>query len=434
MKYDNLKTYSLTAAAIVAVAVCVGFLSCASASFVVSEPRSIPKDFFGVTPAGSPLTKEDAELLDDFNAVWIRTTIRWTGVEPEEGKWVFDTWDEYVAKAEAAGKKPVLVLGFDSRWLYSDNKEHRDLTEREIPYFLKYVEQVVGRYRNRIVYEIWNEPNWVFWKGSDEHFFALSAAAAKKIREIDPTATILAGSTSRVSKKFTRGMFKAGAMENTDGFAVHPYATSPVGTVQQIEKLQKILDEFGYDKPTWVTEVGFSTGPISFCSIKRYPEYIVKTLSGMATRADIVRNLIWFELKDDYNPEDAKGRLHPINYFGLVYPNRTDKHGAEAFRLTARYLAGSEHRPELPTRENVPNGITSLYFKKDDGTSILILWKNGLGKKKLRLAVSGAANLSRHNIHAKETTPLTEESLLEISRDPVFITWTGGAPPRLMKK
>lgn len=79
------------------------FFSCTS--FSVSEPVVIPEDFFGITPDGSPLLKEDAKLLDYFNAVWIRTTIRWTGVEPEEGKWVFEVWDDYVAKAEKAGKK-----------------------------------------------------------------------------------------------------------------------------------------------------------------------------------------------------------------------------------------------------------------------------------------------------------------------------------------
>lgn len=44
----------------------------------------------------------------------------------------------------------------------------------------------------------------------------------KKIREIEPNAVILAGSTARVSKRFTRGLFNSGAMEYVDGFPFIP--------------------------------------------------------------------------------------------------------------------------------------------------------------------------------------------------------------------
>jgi len=414
------------------IAICIIFLSCGS--FAVSKSCFVPEDFFGISPDRSPLNKEDFELLDDFKAVWIRATLRWSGVEPEEEKWNFDYWDAYIAKAEAAKKKVVFILAFDNSWLYSDHREHRDLTDREIPYFLKYVEQVVSRYRTRAVYEIWNEPNWTFWKGSNKHFFALSAAAAKKVREVEPRAIILAGSTSRVSKTFTRGMFNSGAMEHTDGFSVHPYATSPMGEVMQIDKLQKILDEFDYNRPIWITEAGYSTGPISFCNIKRYPEYIVKTLSGMAARAGNVRTLLWYELLDEYNPGEAPDRLNPMHYFGLVYPNLTYKPGAEAFMLTAEYLAGTEYHPEFPLKEGIGKGITSLYFIKPNGASVLILWKDGLGKQKLRLTVVNAQGLFRHNILNKEMVTLPADAVLEISGEPVFITWKAGGTPILQKK
>jgi hypothetical protein len=412
---------------------CALFTSCASNIFTRDEPVKIPEDFFGISPDRSPLNPEDFELLDDFNASWIRSTIRWSGVEKEEGVWDFSYWDEYVEKAERADKKVILILGFDNGRLYKDNKEHRAFTERELPYFLQYVEQVVSRYRLRVVYEIWNEPNFTYWDGTDRQFFTTSAAAARKIREIEPNAVILAGSTAFFSKGFTRGMFTSGAMENTDGFSLHPYGITPAGTVRQIEKLIKVFDEFDYDKPVWVTEVGYSTGPISICNIKRYPEYIVKTLCGIALRADRVNNMLWFELMDDYNPGEVPNRLNPANYFGLIYPNRTFKPGAHAFMLTATSLAGSEYRPELPIRENISNNVTSLYFVKEDGTNILILWKSGSGKQTLRLAVPDIENISCHDINDMEIITMEPETILEISRQPVFITWKGGGMPRLLR-
>ena len=427
MKRGSFKTFGVFAV----IVLCSGFLSCASVSFSGSKPCHVPEDFFGISPERSPLDKEDFDLLDDLNAVWIRALVRWSRVEPEEGIWEFEYWDNYLTKAEAAGKKVILTLGFDNSWVYSDNREHRAFTDREIPYFLKYAEQVVSRYGTRAVYEIWNEPNVIYWNGTNKQFFAFSAAVARKIREVEPNAIILAGSTFRVSKKFTRGMFKSGAMEHADAFSVHPYAFTPKATIRQHNKLMKIFGEFGHDKPAWVTEVGYFTGPRPFFSTKRLSEYIVKTLGSLSARAGEIRNVIWYELMDEYNPGEVKKPWNPLNYMGLIYPNRTFGPGVDAFMLTAGYLAGTEYRPELPLRESIGKKVTSLYFLKEDGTSILILWKNGLGKQNLRLSVPNAAILLRHNINNRNVILSPAELVLEAGREPIFITWTGGDPPRL---
>jgi hypothetical protein len=401
-------------------------VSCATTSFSYPESHVVPDDFFGISPDRSPLEAEDFALLDDFNAVWIRTTLHWDGVERKEGTWDFSHWDAYVDKAVGAGKKIVFILGFDNSWLYNDHREHRDFTEREIAYFLQYVEKVVDRYRGRVAaFEIWNEPNFVFWKGSDKHFFALSAAAAKKIREIDPEVTILAGSLFRVGEGFVRGMFKSGAMENTDGISLHPYSSDALYTVKQIDKLRRLLAEYNYTGQIWVTEVGYATGGIYFSTVNdvSYPEYIVKTLSGLAARG--IRNLIWYELMDNYTPDTIPNHWNPSYHFGLIYPDGTLKNGAAAFMLCGKYLRGAEYMPELPGREALPDSITSLYFKKGD-TSILLLWNNNRGKKKVRLNVPGVEGLEKYSIITGESERLAPGSQLTLTKEPLFITWTGG--------
>jgi len=408
-------------------------LSCATFTFSNNKPCQVPEDFFGITPDRIPLNEECFELLDDLNAHWIRTTIRWSSVEREEGKWNFEHWDAYVEKAEAAGKKVIFILAFDNGWIYEDNMEKRNITEKELPHYIKYVEQVVRQYRTRVVYEIWNEPNGFFWKGTKKDFYNLSVAASEKIREVENDAIILAGSTFRVSKGFTRGMFKAGAMEHADGFSVHPYAANPKTTIKQHNKLQKILGEYDFNKPVWVTEVGYFTGPRPFFSKKRYPEYVVKTLSSFAARAGEVRNIVWFELMDKYNPEEKKNHWFPLNHLGLMYPNKTFKPGAEAYKLTAGYLAGTEYNPELPIREGINNSITSLYFSREDGSHVLILWNNRAGNQKIRLVIHNALNILQHNIHNGDKYFLPEEKILEIKKEPVFITWERGEAPRLYK-
>ena len=118
---------------------------------------------------------------------------------------------------------------------------------------------------------------------------------------------------------------------------------------------------------------------------------------------------------------------------GLIYPNKDFKPGAEAFVLTAGYLAGTEYHPELPSRDGIGENITSLYFSRDDGTSILIIWKNNAGKQKLILDVPNAVCLARHDIHNRNIVLLPDKPVLEVTRGPVFITWYGGEAPRLYR-
>jgi len=416
------------------IAICLLFLSCASFSFAASKSCQVPKDFFGVSPDRSPLEKEDFDLLDDFNAAWIRTTIWWSSVEPEQGEWNFDRWDAYLEKAEAAQKKVVFILGFDNGWLFKNNKEHRKLSDEGIPYFLNYVEQVVSRYRTRVVYEIWNEPNVIFWKGSDAQFFKVAAASVNKARETEPKAIILIGSTFRVSKSFTQGLYNVGALGNADGFSVHPYGLTPKSTIKLYTKLKKILNEFDFYKPIWITEVGYLTGPYPFFTTNHYAEDIVKTLSGLAARSGEIRNIIWYELMNNDNEGEEENPLNPLRYMGLIYPNKKQKDGAEAFMLTAGHIAGATYNPRLPLREGINKKITSLYFKKDDGSGVLILWNDGKGQASLQLAIPGAKNITRHNIHNREASSLQEKLVLEISSEPVFITWEGGDSPPLLEQ
>jgi hypothetical protein len=415
--------------------VCASFLSCANFSFTGLKPCNVPDDFFGIAPERSLLEKEDFDLLNEFNAAWIRSNIKWADLEPEQGTWEFERWDYLLEKAEAAGKKVVFILGFDNGWLFKDNKEHRKLTGAELPYFLDYVEQVVSRYRTRVVYEIWNEPNIEFWKGTNEEFYTLVSSTIQKIRATEPKATILAGSTYRVSKRFTRGLLKSGAMDDADGFSLHPYALTSKSSIKQYHKLRKLLNEFDFYKPVWITQVGYFTGPTPLFTTNRYAENIVKTLSGFSVRAEEIKNVIWYELMDEVNEQEENKPFKPTGYMGLIYPDKTLKPGAEAFMLTANNLAGAAYNPRLPLRDKkiISKKITSLYYKKDDGTCILLLWNDSKKPFPVRLTMTGAKNITLHNIHNRETTLLTDEVILGIGKEPIFITWTGGEAPALFE-
>jgi hypothetical protein len=410
------------------------FLSCRSTPPPPSLPVTIPDDFFGMVHAGNTETPEEYALLDEMGVEWILYTFYWHRMEPEKNKWTFDHYDSYVDKGKAAGKKIIAVLAYDASWLYSDGERKRYVSPENLPHFLTFVEETVKHFRGRVdAWEIWNEPNFMFWNGSNEEFFALSKQAALTIKKNDPDAEILGGAFWRVPKSFIRGMFKTGALDNVSGLAFHPYAINPRGSVLLYDKLKEVLEEEAFTKPVWITEVGYPTAgwyPTSV-SEDEFPAYIVKTIAGLASRG--ARTLLWYQMFDPYNKDQTpKANANDSEkHFGLVYPDYTRKKGAHAYSLCARYIAGMEYRPDLIDKDNIPDSIISFYFTGKEKNNTLLLWNDKKTPKKIKISLANSALL--HDVSTGENVSLANESELEIGPMPVIITWVeyGGGVPRI---
>jgi hypothetical protein len=414
----------LVAAARRAAAVLTAVLCSCATSFSSNSPRHIPADHLGMAHGGFTRSAEEYALLDELGSVWIRRTFDWEDIEPEEGRWDFAQWDAYVDGAKAAGKKILATLAYDVGWIYGEKEARRNIIPEKIPYYLRYVETVVRRYRGRIdAFEIWNEPNnpFYFWKGSDRDFFELTRAAAAKIKEIDPSIKVAAAGFWLAPKKFIRGIFEAGAMEQVDILSFHPYAGSPQGAVRSYDRLLKMIEPYHFKGRIWVTEIGFPTRGIYIgrANENNYPEYIVKTLAGFAVRG--VEVDFWYELFDKRNRDEAKSRINPSQYFGLAYPDFTRKRGAAAFALCGRFIPGSEYRPDLPRRIKLPASVTALYFKGAE-TDALILWNDG---SPLKVFVNSGnpvpAGGMEHDIISGEGRDIPAS--LDLDRRPRILTW-----------
>jgi hypothetical protein len=399
--------------------------SCGTLSYAVPESRTVPEDYFGIHPSNSEGPPEKLyEFLDELGVVWLRETFNWSEIEPEKGRWDFSKYDNLVEKSIAAKKKILAILAYDVPWIHKDRRIRRSVSGEQLSCYLGYVEEVVRRYRGKIAaYEIWNEPNWLFWKGSAEDFYELSRTAAAKIREIDPQAMIAAGAFNRVPKKFIRGMFRAGAMEHVDAVSFHPYDINPQGALRLYDRFKKILDEQGYTGVIWVTEAGYPTGGWypTRVSEDRFPGYVVKTLAGLAVRG--AKICCWYQLFNPHNQGEAPSSLDSELYFGLAYPNYQLKKGAAAYALCSRYLAGTEYRPGLPRRDRIPPSVESLYFRGADRNT-LILWNRGIP---LQLTITLPGTGQRlHDIVSGAGQDLGERAVLRVGGAPLIITWTPG--------
>jgi hypothetical protein len=414
---------------------CFGFIfaffSCASTPLPPSVPAKIPDDFFGMVHAGNTETSEEYAMLDEMGVNWIMYTFYWSRLEREKGKFDFSHYDSYVDNGKKAGKKIIAVLAYDVHWLYPDGKRRRYIAPENIPLFLEYVAKTVDHFRGRVdAWEIWNEPNFMFWRGSDREFFELAKLTAQKIRETDPRTTILGGVFWRVPENFIRNMFRAGALEDVDGLAFHPYAVNPGSVVRLYDKFKSVLSELNYSGPVWVTEAGYPTGgwyPIAV-SEDELPSYMVKTITGIAARG--ARTLLWYQLFDPYNKGESPEPLNSEDYFGLVYPDYSRKKGFYAYSLCANHLAGREYRPDLIEKKNIPKNIIDFYFVGKEGNNTLVLWNDTKTTEKIHVSLEGTGLL--HDVSTGESTPVPAEAELDITSMPVVLSWNTKEPYRIL--
>jgi hypothetical protein len=395
-------------------------ISCASTPMPRFSPVDIPADYFGLVHAGRTASDEEYALLNEMGVSWILETFYWGGIERERGVFDFSWYDDYVNAAVERGVKVLAVLAYDTPWTRGRNRFiHRD----DIPHFLNFLEVIVTRYKGKVdAWQIWNEPNWVFWRGSNREFFELSRLAALKIRETDPNAYIIGGGFWRAPSGFIRGMHRAGAFENLDALSFHPYATNPRNSMRIYDNFINLVTALNFTGDIWVTEVGYPTGgwyPTSV-SMNNLPSFVVKTITGAAARGS--RALFWYELSDTYNYGEAPNRTDSEIFFGLTYPDHSRKNGSWAYELCARFLPGSRYISELPQRENIPSSVVSFYFKNETtGINTLIIWNDRNSTRRVRISVSSPFTL--HDISNGTNVSLSDNSILEITRVPVFITW-----------
>jgi len=401
-------------------------VSCASTSkLIFPDKLAIPVDFSGIVHAGDTGTEKEFSYLNYLGAKWVLDTFYWGRIEPQQGVWNFKNYDTFVDNNKAAGFKVIGILAYDVGWIHKDGKGRYYIPPERLQDFNQFVRKTAEHFKGRVdAWCIWNEPNFHFWDGSDDEFVELSRQAAAAIREADADVILLGGAFNRgffgLPEKFIRKLFASGAMEKTDAVAFHPYELNPARTALLYERFKKIVDDYGFADKIWVTEVGYPTGGWYPTRVreKKFPEFVVKTFVLLA--ASGANRLFWYQLSDP----QQRSRHNSENFFGLIrsMQDYTSK-GAEAFRLCAVYLQGSNRYVQEPGNDAVPSSVRMFWFKREGGGA-LVMWNESIFSKNISLNLPGTGHL-RHDIVSGSAAPIQPEIKIKIDKTPVFITWDG---------
>lgn len=193
--------------------------------------------------------------------------------------------DRMVSTAQQHGLDVLAVLNSTPRWAAPANPVPYSARPDSAAAFGDFAAMVAGRYRGRIShYEVWNEANSVlFWTPTPDAaaYTELLKAAYPKIKAADPAATVVAAGLAPVFSfgtltlnpaEFAKRMYAAGAKNNFDAMAYHPYNYTmkfskgkryPESPLTQVNAMhQTMADNVDGGKKIWCTEYGEPTSSV----------------------------------------------------------------------------------------------------------------------------------------------------------------------------
>ena len=203
-------------------------------------------------------------LIRSAGCGWIRDGMTWERLQkhPGDAEWDFSVPDRAIAEMERQGISYLAILH-----CHRNGKPDFQKASRDPAQWLGYVTKCVERYKGRVgAWEIWNEVNILAKidnQMSPAEYAEFLRRTYRRIKEIDPSATVTTGGFSDLPIDYLRELYKRGLKDFCDAISIHPYAWPPERSLDtRLEELKALMKEFGDErKPVWISEVGLQLKP-----------------------------------------------------------------------------------------------------------------------------------------------------------------------------
>jgi hypothetical protein len=127
-----------------------------------------------------------------------------------------------------------------------------------------FVTALATRYKGKLIYELWNEPNGKTFTGTIADMVTLTTHEYNIIRSIDPGALIVTPSCTYGTSGAAACLdqyFSAGGPTGVDVISWHAYWLAPEQVINEINKMRAVMAKYGIpSKPLWDTEGSWTSG------------------------------------------------------------------------------------------------------------------------------------------------------------------------------
>ena len=380
----------------------------------------------------------DPASIPDVPVGYLRlwdTETTWADIEPTQGQFRFDQLDRQVQSAQILDARVMLVLGRSPSWATHDTKEQDPSEDSSwaayVAAWRSYIGQVCRHYGPSIsAYEVWNEANLdTFWVGGPEKMADLTNAAFEEIRGCNPSALVVAASTTtRATGSFgtffpayLAGLKKRGWP--ADAYAVHSYPAASGGAndrIRGIGQFKTMLALAGAPQTTiFDTEVNYGFAGLGEGQVPRGGREAMALMSR--TYVDSARYgfastfwFVWTLPKGDPYPPNPIADTYGIQF------TRDEADAKTAWRTTYDWLVGARFQRCLEGSQRV---VVCQFSKGDSNFSVI--WHGDVGSAPIDASMSEIGQLGSRKCDLQgNCTDLTGVTSIPVDYAPIRIDGT----------
>jgi hypothetical protein len=251
----------------------------------------------------------------------IRTDLTWSKVETIRSVYNWGAYDRMMAQLHKYNLVPILVLDYGNPLYYSDKQakalgrpdsaSHAPLDQNAQSAFIPFARAAAARYKDQVIWEVWNEPNLTFGKPLREDLYAdFAVAVCRGLREVDPNARVVGPAAGGFSFYLLEKFIQADSTGCFSAISVHPYRDeAPESVLGDWQKLRELIARIGNNPhaPVIDSEFGYSvTGTV--WNEERQADYVTRAYL-LDLLAGVPITVIYDLRNDSPNPHDKESNF-----------------------------------------------------------------------------------------------------------------------------
>lgn len=351
---------------------------------------------FGINTAlepGQPDLENHLQAMQDLGIKWGRQDFTWRRIERAPGEYQWQAHDDLVEKLRAHGIQVLGCLAYAPSF-------HNPATPAGADAYAKFAEAAARRYAGRVDYwQIWNEPNGGFWKGSPEEYARLLSAAGPAIRMANRQARVVALNMAFCDVLWAGRVLKQVPANAYDIVAFHPYrppnapedkfdwwtldqyvkswhagdlptnyALVNMTFLEQTGELARLLRQLGAPKPLWVTEICWNSHIHPYGTSELRQADLAVRFHVLALASQQIEKVFWWTLRDQ-----GVRQFDQADMVGLARFDLSPKYAFAAYAWMTRQLEGKRWVRNDAFGPDVFAVVFNDEARKED---VLVAWAN----------------------------------------------------------
>ena len=355
----------------------------------------------------------------------VRTSIGWGHIQPDAATWNWEKADRIIRLYGDAGIQLQYLLAYTPDWASTADPEKTpwSVWSRKAPRldaWKRFVARMAERYSDRVhLWEVWNEPDLGFFKGTADEYLAMLATAYRELKAAAPDNVVLTGGfgMSDRNPEFIEKVLREGR-KHYDVLAWHKHGPFSNFKREVDGPLARLRRTYAPDKPVYFNETAMAAAGGGKNMQRRQAEALVQKLVFGWSRGAIGYN--WYQLRDrDYDVD------LPTSAYGLLTRDYEPKPAYAAFNALTTVLRGHRYHGELEF------GTGNLGFAfRDDSTWVVVAWSESGGGIQQRVLTTDADTAHVVDIMGNRSAlPLLPGGnvLLDVGRTPSYVVLEGAS-------